>query len=89
MEKETKRDLNLSLSNDAFKIALNTLKSELDYNTAILSAKEQRIEQGLQKGIAQNQKDVILKMYKKGMSKEDIANLLDLDINVLNEILNK
>ena len=40
-------------SKEAFTIALNTLKSELDYTTAIKTAKEEGIEQGLEQGIEQ------------------------------------
>ena len=87
-------------SNEAFQIALETLKSESTYNVSILEAKEEGREEGLQKGLEQgreeglqkgkldNQKETILKMCKKGISKEDIANLLDLDLNTVNEILN-
>ena len=40
-------------SNEAFQIALETLKSESTYNVSILEAKEEGIEEGLQKGIEQ------------------------------------
>ena len=64
-------------------LALEELRQRLDYNTSRNEAKEEGIEEGIQK----NQKEVVLKMYKKGMSKEDIANLLDLDIDIIDKIL--
>ena len=70
-------------SKEAFTIALNTLKSELDYTTAIKSAKEE----GLERGINQKQEEVIFKLFKKGKSFEEIANLLDLSIDEVKEIL--
>ena len=79
-------------SNEAFQIAIEKLKSESTYNVSILEAKEEGreegLEEGLKKGKLDNQKETILKLCKKGMSKEDIANLLDLDLNTVNEILN-
>ena len=78
-------------SKEAFTIALNTLKSELDYTTAIKSAKEEGIEQGLEqgieRGITQKQEEVIFKLFKKGKSFEEIANLLDLSIDEVKNIL--
>ena len=70
-------------SKEAFTIALNTLKSELDYTTAIKSAKEE----GLEQGITQKQEEVIFKLYQKGKSVEEIADLLDLCIGEVKEIL--
>ena len=70
-------------SKEAFTIALNTLKSELDYTTAIKSAKEE----GLEQGVLQNKKEVIFKLFKKGKSFEEIADLLDLSIDEVKEIL--
>ena len=70
-------------SKEAFTIALNTLKSELDYTTAIKSAKEE----GLERGINQKQEEVIFKLFKKGKSFEEIANLLDLSIDEVKNIL--
>ena len=64
-------------------LALEELRQRLDYNTSRNEAKEEGIEEVIQK----NQKEVVLKMYKKGMSKEDIANLLDLDIDIIDKIL--
>ena len=70
-------------SKEAFTIALNTLKSELDYTTAIKSAKEE----GLEQGINQKQEEVIFKLYQKGKSVEEIADLLDLSIDEVKNIL--
>ena len=66
-------------SKEAFTIALNTLKSELDYTTAIKTAKEE--------GITQKQEEVIFKLFQKGKSFEEIADLLDLSIDEVKEIL--
>ena len=82
-------------SNESFRIALETLKSELDYTTAIKSAKEEGIEQGLEQGIeqgiewgiTQKQEEVIFKLFKKGKSFEEIADLLDLSIDEVKNIL--
>ena len=82
---------------EALTIALNTLKSELDYTTAIKTAKEegleqgleQGIEQGLEQGITQKQEEVIFKLYQKGKSVEEIADLLDLSIDEVRKILGK
>ena len=70
-------------SNESFRIALETLKSELDYNSAIKSAKEE----GLEQGITQKQEEVILKLFQKGKSFEEIADLLDLSIDEVKNIL--
>ena len=66
-------------SKEAFTIALNTLKSELDYTTAIKTAKEE--------GITQKQEEVIFKLFQKGKSFEEIADLLDLSIDEVKNIL--
>ena len=70
-------------SKEAFTIALNTLKSVLDYTTAIKSAKEE----GLEQGVLQNKKEVIFKLFQKGKSFEEIADLLDLSIDEVKNIL--
>ncbi len=72
-------------SKEAFTIALNTLKSELDYTTAIKSAKEE----GLEQGITQKQEEVILKLFQKGKSFEEIADLLDLSVDEIKKIIEK
>ena len=78
-------------SKEALTIALNTLKSELDYTTAIKTAKEegieQGLEQGLEQGVLQNKKEVIFKLFQKGKSFEEIADLLDLSNDEVKNIL--
>lgn len=74
-------------SNEAFTIALNTLKSELDYNTAIISAKEEGIEEGFGKGVAQNKKEVIFNLYQMGLELEVIAKAVNLSIDEVKKIL--
>ena len=70
-------------SKEAFTIALNTLKSELDYTTAIKSAKEE----GLEQGITQNKKEVIFNLYQMGSSLDIIAKAVNLSIDEVKEIL--
>ena len=70
-------------SKEAFTIALNTLKSELDYTTAIKSAKEE----GLEQGITQNKKEVIFNLYQMGLSLDIIAKAVNLSIDEVKEIL--
>ena len=57
-------------SNKAFQLAMETLKSESRYNVGMIEAKEEGIkqgrEEGLEEGIQKNQREVVLKMYKKG-----------------------
>ena len=97
IKKEAKKMKDYLESNESFRIALETLKSELDYNSAIKSAKEegleqgleQGIEQGLERGITQKQEEVIFKLYQKGKSVEEIADLLDLSIDEVRKILGK
>ena len=78
-------------SKEAFTIALNTLKSELDYTTAIKSAKEEGIEQGLEqgieRGITQKQEEVIFNLYQMGLSFDMIAKAVNLSIDEVKEIL--
>ena len=83
IKKEAKKMKDYLESNESFRIALETLKSELDYNSAIKSAKEE----GLEQGVLQNKKEVIFKLFKKGKSFEEIADLLDLSIDEVKEIL--
>ena len=66
-------------SKEAFTIALNTLKSELDYTTAIKSAKEE--------GITQNKKEVIFNLYQMGLSLDIIAKAVNLSIDEVKNIL--
>ena len=83
IKKEAKKMKDYLESNESFRIALETLKSELDYNSAIKSAKEE----GLEQGITQKQEEVILKLFQKGKSFEEIADLLDLSIDEVKNIL--
>ena len=80
-------------SKEAFTIALNTLKSELDYTTAIKSAKEEGIEQGLEqgieRGITQNKKEVIFNLYQMGLSLDMIAKAVNLSIDEVKKIIEK
>ena len=97
IKKEAKKMKDYLESNESFRIALETLKSELDYTTAIKTAKEegieegleQGIEQGIERGITQNKKEVIFKLFQKGKSIEEIADLLDLSIDEVRKILGK
>ena len=68
-------------SKEAFTIALNTLKSELDYTTAIKSAKEE--------GITQKQEEVIFNLYQMGLSLDMIAKAVNLSIDEVKNILDK
>ena len=70
-------------SKEAFTIALNTLKSELDYTTAIKSAKEE----GIERGITQKQEEVIFNLYQMGLSFDMIAKAVNLSIDEVKEIL--
>ena len=80
-------------SNESFRIALETLKSELDYNSAIKSAKEegleQGLEQGIERGINQKQEEVIFNLYQMGLSFDMIAKAVDLSIDEVKNILDK
>ena len=72
-------------SKEAFTIALNTLKSELDYTTAIKSAKEE----GLEQGINQKQEEVIFNLYQMGLSFDMIAKAVNLSIDEVKKIIEK
>ena len=68
-------------SKEPFTIALNTLKSELDYTTAIKSAKEE--------GINQKQEEVIFNLYQMGLSLDIIAKEVNLSIDEVKNILKR
>ena len=74
-------------SNESFRIALETLKSELDYNSAIKSAKEEGLEQGREQGINEKQEEVILNLQQMGLSFDMIAKAVNLSIDEVKEIL--
>ena len=88
-------------SKEALTIALNTLKSELDYTTAIKTAKEEGIEQGLEQGIeqglergieqgiTQKQEEVIFNLYQMGLSFDMIAKAVNLSIDEVKKIIEK
>ena len=67
-------------SNKAFQIAIEKLKSESVHNVSIIEAKEEGIEEG--------KKEIILNMHKKGISKEDIADMTGINIEKINKTLN-
>ena len=67
-------------SNKAFQLAMETLKSESRYNVGMIEAKEE--------GIEQEEKEIILNMHKKGISKEDIADMTGINIEKINKTLN-
>ena len=67
-------------SNEAFQIAIEKLKSESFHNVSIIEAKEEGIEEG--------KKEIILNMHKKGISKEDIADMTGINIEKINKTLN-
>ena len=67
-------------SNKAFQIAIEKLKSESFHNVSIIEAKEEGIEEG--------KKEIILNMHKKGISKEDIADMTGINIDKINKTLN-
>ena len=75
-------------SNKAFQLAMETLKSESRYNVGMIEAKEEGIEEGLQKGKLDNQKEVALNLYQMGMEIELIAKAVNLSVDEVKKILN-
>ena len=71
-------------SNKAFQLAMETLKSESRYNVGMIEAKEEGIEEGIQK----NQKEVALNLYQMGMEIELIAKAVYLSVDEVKKILN-
>ena len=71
-------------SNKAFQLAMETLKSESRYNVGMIEAKEEGIEEGIQK----NQKEVALNLYQMGMEIELIAKAVNLSVDEVKKILN-
>ena len=49
---------------------------------------EQGIEKGIEKGIQENKKQIILNMHNKNMNYEDIAELTNLQVFEVKEIIN-
>lgn len=83
IKKEAKKMNDYLNSNESFTLALETLKSELDYKSAIKNAKEEGIEQGIEK----NKKEVILNLYHMGLNLESIAKAVNLSIDEVKRIL--
>ena len=49
---------------------------------------KQGIQQGIEQGIQENKKEIILNMHNKNMSYEDIAELTNLKVSEVKEIIN-
>lgn len=49
--------------------------------------REQSIEQGIEQGIEQKQRTVTIRSYEKGMSVTDIADITELTIEEVEEII--
>uniref|UniRef100_UPI00140E23D8 helix-turn-helix domain-containing protein n=1 Tax=Enterocloster aldenensis TaxID=358742 RepID=UPI00140E23D8 len=49
--------------------------------------KEIGYKEGMQQGMQQATYDIILKMYKKGMSTNQIADITDITVDDINKIL--
>lgn len=74
-------------------------KAELEYYTLLNAAKKEGFEEGYEEGLAQgkaegiekgkkeNQLETIKTMFEKGASIENIAYLLDLDLDYVKEVL--
>ena len=77
-----------SSSNEAFQIALATLKSESRYNVGLIEAKEEGFEEGYQKGIEEWKNKVILNMNKMGIKIEFIAEAFNISVDEVKKILN-
>ena len=77
-----------SSSNEAFQIALATLKSESRYNVGLIEAKEEGFEEGYQKGIEEWNNKVILNMNKMGIKIEFIAEVFNISVDEVKKILN-
>ena len=69
--------------NNTLSIALRELLSELDYNTDMHEAETR----GETRGKTENTRELVMKIFKKGKSAEEIADLFDLDINYVQKIL--
>ncbi len=58
-------------------------------NDGIKQGIEQGIERGIEQGIEQEQKQIILNMYKKGCDVGMISDLSGININIVNNIIAK
>ena len=65
-------------------LALEELRQRLDYNTSRNEAKEEGIEEGIQK----KEKEVVLNLNKMGMEIELIAKAVNLSVDEVKKILN-
>ena len=61
--------------------------AEMDYQSAIEYAKDERLKNGREAGILENQKANALSLFKNGISKDLISKSLGLSMNELNAIL--
>ena len=81
----------------ACEISAFTEEKRIEYETEMNDEKrlngmmraklEEGIEQGLEKGRSEERTDMVLKMYSKGMSAEDISALLDIPLTEINIVL--
>ena len=81
----------------ACEISAFTEEKRIEYETEMNDEKrlngmmraklEEGIEQGLEKGREEERTDMVLKMYSKGMSAEDISALLDIPLAEINIVL--
>ena len=66
-------------------------KAELEYYTLLNVAKKEGFEEGIEKGIEkgkkENQLETIKILFETGLSKEDIAKHLRLDLEYVKEVL--
>ena len=54
----------------------------------VKEASEESLKQGIEQGIQENKKEIILNMHNKNMSYEDIAELTNLKVSEVKEIIN-
>ena len=66
--------------NNTLSMALRELLSELDYNLDMHEAENR----GETRGETKKTRELVMKIFKKGKSAEEIADLFDLDINYVN-----
>lgn len=64
-------------------ISFSERTMELGYNKGM----QQGVQQGRQQGMQQATYEMIIKMYKKGMSIDQIADLTDIDIADISSII--
>lgn len=76
-------------SKEAMAIRTARLKSEYEEGIKLQAAKDMGKAQGIVEGKAEAHKEDIITMSKNGFDNETIARALSLDINYVNEVLNK